>query len=94
MAEAHPINLELWEDRDKIVAVQHGIEPRLLEVRCKFDRGVSVNVDQHKLVDDVLSKIGKMHQGGGNLYEITSGDWAIDAQVVRFEKDSFFLQPG
>jgi len=34
-----------------------------------------------------------MGEGRGNFCEVANGDWAFNAQTVRFKKDAFSLQP-
>jgi len=38
--------------------------------------------NQHKLVDKMHTKVGKVHQGGCNLGEVAGSDRAIDAQTI------------
>ena len=38
-------------------------------------------------------KIGEMSEGGGDFCEVSNGDWAFNAQTIRFEKNTFLLQP-
>jgi len=41
----------------------------------------------------VCTKIGVVSKGRGNFCEVSNGDWAVDAQTVRFKEDTFSLQP-
>jgi len=87
-------NLNLWKDWDEVIAIQHGVELHLLEVWHKFNCSGSIDINQHKLVDKMCTKVGKMCQGGCNLGKVAGSDRAVNAQTICFKKDALFLQPG
>jgi len=88
------INLKLWKDWDEVIVIQHGIELHLLEVQHKFDYSGGIKINQHKLVDKMRMKAGKVHQGGCNLGEVAGSDRAVNAQTIQLKKDVLFLRPG
>jgi len=59
----------------------------------KFDSCISINVDQHKLVNKVLLEIGKISEMWGEFCKISNSNLMFGSQAVRFNKNFGFLKP-
>jgi len=80
-------------DRDVIVAIRHGINLGLFQVWGQFNCSGSIDLDKHKLVNQIIMKVGKVSDRWRNFGEVSDSYRAFDAQTVRFKEYSFLLQP-
>ena len=81
------------ENWDEFVAVRHCFKLRLFQVRSKCNSCIGINFDQHELVREVVTKVGKVSDSRCNFCKVTDSYRSIDSELVRFEKNPFFLQP-
>ena len=93
MSKACMINLKVWKDRDVIVAIQHGINLCLFQVWSQFNCSCSIDVNKHKLVNKIFTKVGKVSNRWHNFGEVSNSYWVLNAQTIRFKEYSFLLQP-
>jgi len=62
-------------------------------VRCQVDRGVCINLNQHELIDEMRSEVGKVRDRWINFGEIADSGWSFGAKSICFNKDLCFFQP-
>ena len=93
MAEVRAVDLEGWEDRDKLVAIGHRFDLFLFQVRSEFNSCVCLNFYQHKLVCEIIAEVGKVSKSCSDFCEMTDSYRSIDSQIVCLEEDPFPLQP-
>jgi len=94
VADTGAVDFEFRKDRGVLVAVRHGVKLRLFQVWGKVDCKLGIDVDEHELVGDVVSEVGKVREGGSDFRKISNCNWTFNAQTIGFEEDSFLFQPG
>jgi len=93
MSEARPINLELREYCSVLITIRHCFKLRLFEVRSEVNSGLCINVNQQKLIGQMILKVCEMDDVSSYFCEVPNCDQMISAQTVRFEENLFFLEP-
>jgi len=94
MTQPRSINFEVRENGGELVAAQHCVGLRRFKIWRQSNGLVGRYLYEHHLVNQMIAKICEVGEVGSDLSEVTDGSGAFDAQAVRIDKDSFFLEPG
>jgi len=93
MSESGVVNLEVWKVQYVLITTRHGIKLFLLQVWCKGDCKVGIDVDQHQLAGKMVAKVFQVRQGGSNFCEVTDCHQSLDTERIGFKEDSLLLEP-
>jgi len=93
VAKSCPVELKIGKDRDEFVSIRHCIELGGFEVRCEFNCGIGIDINQHELIDEVFAKICKVGEGRYNFCKVSDCNRTFNAQAVGFNEDSFLFEP-
>jgi len=64
VTEPCAIKLKVREDQNVVIAICHHFELCVFEMRSKFHCGFCCNLNQHQLVDEVLTKFTRLVSSG------------------------------